>query len=131
MINEFAFPSQSVGGDECDQGIPDCDKKKEDRQTYYRGLRNNGTDPDARMDDDVSVLADGTLDPTRGISLNTNPAAIPSYRNPAPLLFYDRTKFRIVLTSGTHYELMPYRGLTYNGYLEAQRKNIYGPMIRR
>ena len=130
LYNVLANPSE-VGGDECDQGIPDCLEDKKNRKTYYRGLRKNGTDPEARLDQDVFVLPDGTLDPNSGISFFTDPLRIPPHRVPAPLLSFPRGVMRMVHTGGTHYELRPYSGTTYDVYLEAQKNIRYGPMIPR
>jgi RHS repeat-associated protein len=130
-INELINPSQSVGGDPCDQGIPDCQEDEENRKIYYRGLNPDGTDPAARLGSDVRLLPDGTLNPNRGISINTDPTKIPSFLVPAPLLSYPRDQLHMVNTSGTHYELAPYSNMTHQDYLEAQKKIRYGPLIRR
>lgn len=129
LVDELINPSQSVGNDPCDQGIPDCGEKKENRKTYYRGVYQDGTDPEAREGTDLKVGPDGIVK-SGGISFNTDPSQIPPRFGVVELVTYPRNDLRLDNTGGTHYNMVPVRPMTVQQYREFQQRIIYGRRIR-
>lgn len=119
LVDQLVNP-QSVGGDECDQGVPDCDRKEDERRNYYRGV--------AEVRSIDIQVKDGLVQPGRGISFNTDPSAIPPRFVVVRLVSYPRGELRLhPFGQPGHYEMSPIKPMTVQRYKELVGQIVYVP----
>ena len=100
----------------------------EDYHTYYVGTgvcvhnRNCGTPDLYRGDNDMTArpnvdvkIKDGLVQPTRGVSVNADASVISKFGAPHKLGALPEG-LKVVLTSGTHFEIAPAYAMTFDAY---------------